>query len=167
MSVWYKVYLFAMVTLLTIALRRVLRRQKPLNDALYSQKVAIEHVHSGIAWVRANGELGTVNPSLATTLNTTPEGLAGHDWYEIFPKQEREQVQEAYSQMLLVGKANFEGHARRADGTYAAIEVLLVAVHDHKMRFVGHHCLIADRTREHLLEEQLRELTTNRQRQTA
>jgi hypothetical protein len=32
---------------------------------------------------------------------------------------------------------------------------LLVAVHDHKMRFVGHHCLIADRTRERLLEEQL------------
>src|SRR5277367_3955 len=109
MSGWYKIYLFAMVTVLTIALRRVLRRQKPLSDELYSQKVAIEFVHSGIAWVRGDGTLGTVNSSLATTLASTPEKLLGREWYEIFPKQEREQVQEAYSQMLLVGKAGFQG----------------------------------------------------------
>ena len=52
----------------------------------------------------------------------------------------------------------------RADGTYAGLEVLLVAQHDHKSRFIGHHCLVADRTRERLLEEQLRELTQNAER---
>ena len=73
-------------------------------------------------------------------------------------------MKEAYSQMLLLGKANLEVHAKRADGTYAGLEVLLVAQHDHKSRFIGHHCLVADRTRERLLEEQLRELTQNAER---
>ncbi len=38
------------------------------------------------------------------------------------------------------------------------LDLLLVAVHDHKMRFVGHHCLVADRRKERALEAQLREL---------
>jgi hypothetical protein len=68
-------------------------------------------------------------------------------------------VEEAYSQMLLLGKANLEVHGRRLDGSYSALEVLLVAIHDHKMRFIGHHCLILDCTRERVLEAQLEELT--------
>jgi len=39
--------------------------------------------------------------------------------------------------------------------------VLLVAVHDHKMRYVGHHCLVEDCTQERLLADQVRELTRN------
>ena len=151
-------YLLALVTFLTIALRRVLRRQIPLSDELHVKKVAIEHVHSGIAWVRQDGAIGSINASFAATLNAVPRELVGRDWYEIFSQQDRARMKEAYSQMLLVGKANLEVHAKRTDGTYAGLEVLLVAQHDHKSRFIGHHCLAADRTRERLLEEQIREL---------
>jgi hypothetical protein len=37
--------------------------------------------------------------------------------------------------------------------------VRLVCVHDHNMRFVGHHCLIEDRTHEHDLERLLSEIS--------
>ena len=158
-------YLLGVVTFLTILLRRVRRRQIPLSDELHVKKVAIEHVHSGVAWVRQDGAIGSINTSFAATLNAVPRELIGRDWYEIFSQQDRPRMQEAYSQMLLLGKANLEVHAKRADGTYAGLEVLLVAQHDHKSRLIGHHCLVADRTRERLLEEQLRELTQNTERQ--
>lgn len=158
-------YLLALVTFLTIALRRVLRRQIPLSDALHVKTVAIEHVHSGVAWVRQDGTIGSINAAFAATLNAVPRELVGRDWYEIFSQQDRARMKEAYSQMLLLGKANLEVHAKRTDGTYAGLEVLLVAQHDHKSRFIGHHCLAADRTRERILEEQLRELTQDGERQ--
>ena len=151
-------YLLALVTFLTIALLQKLRRQIPLSDELHVKTVAIEHVHSGIAWVRQDGAIGSINASFAATLNAAPRELVGRDWYEIFSQQDRVRMKEAYSQMLLLGKANLEVHAKRTDGTYAGLEVLLVAQHDHKSRFIGHHCLAADRTRERLLEEQIREL---------
>ena len=158
-------YLLGLVTFLTIVLRRVLRRQIPLTDELHAKTVAIEHVHSGVAWVRRDGQVGLINASFAATLSALPRELIGRDWYDLFAQQDRERVQEAYSQMLLVGKANLDVHAKRADGTYAGLEVLLVAQHDHKSRFIGHHCLVLDRTRERLLEEQIRELTHNGEHQ--
>jgi hypothetical protein len=38
------------------------------------------------------------------------------------------------------------------------LNVLLVAVHDHKMRFVGHHCLVLDSTHTRILEDRIKEL---------
>ena len=158
-------YLLALVTFLTIVLRRVMRRQIPLSDELHLKRVAIEHVHSGIAWVRQDGAIGSINASFAATLNAVPSELVGRDWYEMFSQQDRARMKEAFSKMLLVGKANLEVHAKRTDGTYAGLDVLLVAQHDHKSRFIGHHCLAADRTRERLLEEQIRELTQTADKQ--
>jgi hypothetical protein len=56
-------YLLGIVTFLFIVLRRVLRRQPPLSDELYIKKVAIDHVHSGVAWVPEDGKLGWMNPA--------------------------------------------------------------------------------------------------------
>jgi PAS domain S-box-containing protein len=151
-------YLLGAVTVLSIALRRVTRRQTPLSDELYSTKVAFDHLQSGVAWVRGDGTLGTVNSSLAQTLCTDAKTLLGRDWLEIFPKQERERARESYSRMLLLGKTEFDSYGQRADGTYAWLNVLLVAVHDHKMRFVGHHCLILDSTHTRILEDRVKEL---------
>jgi hypothetical protein len=60
--------------------------------------------------------------------------------------------------MLLSGKTQFDTYGQRADGTYAWLSVLLVAVHDHKMRFVGHHCLVLDSTHAKILEDRVKEL---------
>ena len=98
-------YLLGAVTFLVIALRRVLQRQKPLNDELYSNKVAIEHVHSGVGFVKADGKFGFVNQSLADSLRSKPEDLIDHEWYMMFPQRERNRVKEAYTQMLLQGIA--------------------------------------------------------------
>jgi PAS domain S-box-containing protein len=152
-------YLLGAVTVLGIALRRVLRRQQPLDDELYSKKVAIDHVHSGVAWVRADGTIGSMNKALTTTLKIKPNELDGRDWLLLFPQKERAAVQEAYSQALLLGIASIGPQVERSDGTPAWIEMVLVSVHDHKMRFVGHHCLTTDRTREKMLEEKVQELT--------
>lgn len=151
-------YLLGAVTVLVIALRRVVQRQTPLSDELYSTKVAFDHLQSGVAWVRGDGTLGTVNSSLAATLNMDQKSLIGEDWLNIFPKQERQRVRDAYSSMLLLGKTEIDTFGLRADGTHAWLKVLLVAVHDHKMRFVGHHCLVLDLTHTRQLEERVKEL---------
>lgn len=151
-------YLLGAVTFLAIALRRVIQRQTPLADELYSTKIAFDHLQSGVAWVRGDGTLGTVNSSLAATLRADPKSLIGGNWLEVFQKQEHERVREAYSQMLLLGKTEFSAYGQRADGTSAWLSVLLVAVHDHKMRFVGHHCLVLDSTHAKLLEDRVKEL---------
>jgi len=139
-------WLLGVVTFLIIVLRRVLRRQKPLSAELFEKRVAIEHVRSGVAWVPEDGRLGWLNPALGEALQIRPEELMGREWYQLFAADEQERVREAYRKMLLTGKATLAAKARRADGTSAPCDVLLVAVYDHRTRFVGHHCITEDRT---------------------
>ena len=152
-------YLFGAVIFLVIKLRRVLLQQKPLSDELYSKRVAIEHVHSGVAWVRADGTIGVVNPALASTLGTPAKDLAGRGWQTVFPEKERARVEETYRRALLMGKASLDVHASRPDLHDSSVSLLLVTIHDHKSRLVGHYCLMEDRTRELELEEQVRRLS--------
>src|SRR5580698_466909 len=96
-------YLLGAVTVLSIALRRVLRRQKPLDDELYAKNVAVEHVQSGVAWVRADGTIGSVNQSFATIFRVQPRDMQGQQWYRIFPLPEHARVSESFRQLLLAG----------------------------------------------------------------
>jgi PAS domain S-box-containing protein len=151
-------YLLGAVTVLVIALRRVLHRQKPLDDELYSKKIAIDHIHSGVAWVRADGTIGSLNPSLAGSFGAKFGELEGRDWRTLFPQRERARIEEAYRQALLAGRMSFEISVDRLDGSSGYVDVLLLTVHDHKLRFRGHHLLTSDRTRERSLTEQVRVL---------
>jgi len=153
------VYLLGLTVLLVIALRRVVAQQNPLKDEVYTRTVAIEHIQSGVAWIRADGKIRSINASFASALGAEPKKLTGRDWYELFAQQDRDRIQEAYSQMLLLGRATLDAHGRRVDGGPSGLEVLIVAIHDHKMRFVGHHCLVVDRTREKMLEAAVDELS--------
>jgi PAS domain S-box-containing protein len=153
-------FLLAAVTVLVILLRRVLHRQKPLDDQLYSSRVAVDHVHSGVAWVRTDGTIGSMNMAFTATLGIKPGELDGHDWLLLFPQRERARIREVYSQLPLQGIAAMDIHIERANGSLAWANMVLVAVHDHKTRFVGHHCLTEDRTRERQLEEKFKALTT-------
>jgi PAS domain S-box-containing protein len=153
------VYLLGLSVLLVIALRRIKAQQDPLKDEVYTTTVAFEHVQSGVAWIGATGKIRSINASFANALGGEPKKLTGRDWYELFAQQDRDKIQEAYSQMLLLGRATLDAHGRRLDGGHAGLEVLMVAIHDHKMRFVGHHCLVVDRTHEKMLEAQVEELT--------
>ncbi len=134
--------LLAVVTCLTIVVRRLLSRQIPLIDELYSKRIAIDHVSSGVAWVPAGGKLGSVNLSLANLLGAPPEKLAGRNWLEMFPAGERARVEEAYSQMLLMGRAVLETMTEDTHGVTTARSVLLVAVHDNQTRLMGHQCIV-------------------------
>ena len=153
------VYLLGLSVLLVIALRRVKAQQDPLKDEVYTRTVAIEHIQSGVAWIRADGKIRSINASFARALGGEPKKLTGLDWYELFALQDRDQIKEAYSQMLLLGRATLDAHGRRLDGAQSGLDVLMVAIHDYKMRFVGHHCLVVDRTREKMLEAQVKRLT--------
>jgi PAS domain S-box-containing protein len=153
------VYLLGLSVLLAIALRRVKAQQDPLKDEVYTTTVAIEHIQSGVAWIHADGTIRSINASFGAALGTEPKALTGRDWYELFAERERNRIQEAYSQMLLLGRATLDAQGRRRDGGRSGLEVLMVAIHDQKMRFVGHHCLVLDRTQEKLLEAQVDELT--------
>jgi PAS domain S-box-containing protein len=148
-------YLLAVVTVLAIVLRRVLARQNPLNNELYLKQVAIEHVQTGVAWVRADSTIGSINESFGKTFHAAPKELVGREWLKLFPPEEHYRIQEAFSQSLLSKMSSLDAEGVRFDGTRVWMNVRLIAVHDHKMRFVGHHCLIVDRSRERELEEQL------------
>ncbi len=147
--------LLAIATCLLIALRRVRRRQAPLDDELYSKRVAVDHMQSGVAWVRADGTFGPVNQSFAKTFKMAPADFAGREWYEVFGVADHARVRESYSQMLLMGMTSLEAAGERSDGSLAWLNVRLVAVHDGQMRLVGHHCMIEDKTHERDLEQRL------------
>ena len=151
-------WLLGVVTSLVIALRRMWRRVVPLDDELLSKKVAIEFVHTGVAWVDAHGRVGSVNPALEHSLGPYGSSLKGRNWMDIFVEADRDRVRQAYGQMLLAGKTAFEARGLRADGALAWFEVLLVAGHDHKQRYVGHYVLAEDQTRVRELEARLAEL---------
>ncbi len=152
-------YLLAAVTVLVISLRRVVQRQAPLSDELYSSKVAVEHVHSGVGWVRGDGMVGSVNQSLSDSIGAKPGELLDHDWYLMFPRQERFRVKEAYTTMLLSGIASVDTSIERGDGTHRPVNLRLVAVHDHKMRLVGHHCMVHDESHARSLQQQIQALS--------
>jgi PAS domain S-box-containing protein len=150
--------LLGAVTVLIIALRRVLQRQEPLGNELYSKTVAVEHVQSGIAWIAADGKVGSANSAFASIFCLDVKNIVGREWYSLIEERDRNRLEEAYRQMLIVGKQIIEVHGKLIEETAPGLELILVPVHDHKMRFVGHHCLVADRTRERLLEAQVRQL---------
>ena len=100
--------------------------------------------------MRNDGTIGSVNPALAKTMRVIPRELVGSAWTSLFPAKDRPRIEEAYSQALLMGKATLEVQAQRIDGSLAQANVLLVSIHDHRSRFVGHYCLMEDRT--HVLE---------------
>lgn len=152
-------YLLGLVTFLIIVLRRVVRRQKPLSDKLESQKVALDNIYTGVAWVDQEGKLGSVNPALARALQIKQNQLIGRDWCDLFIAADREGVREAYRQMLLSGRETVEARGTRSNGTLARFEVLLVPVYDRKTHFIGHHCVAEDRTTERELKERVDELT--------
>jgi hypothetical protein len=77
----------------------------------------------------------------------------------MFPRQERARVKEAYTSMILSGIATLETLIERGDGSQRPVNLRLVAVHDHKMRLVGHHCMIQDESRARSLEEQVQDLS--------
>jgi PAS domain S-box-containing protein len=153
MKIW--LILLGVVTVLVIALRRVKRRQTPLDDELYSKRIAVDYVQSGVAWVRADGTFGSVNQSFAQVFDKEPRDFAGQEWYKVFSPKEHARIRESYSQMILLGMVTFEAPGIRADGSAAWLNVRLVAVHDSHTRLVGHHCLIEDKSHEHDLEEQV------------
>lgn len=152
-------YLLAAVTVLVIILRRVLHRQAPLSDDVFAKQIVIDHVHSGVAWVRFDGTIGSANPALAKTLAAIPRELMGSMWTIMFPMKERPRLEEAYRQSLLMGKVSLEVPAQRFDGTMAQVSVLLVSIHDHRSRFIGHYCLMEDRTQLLGLQAQVQKLS--------
>ena len=129
--------------------------RNPLNDELFVKQVAVEHVQTGVAWVRKDSTIGSVNHSFAQTYRAAENQLVGREWLMMFPPEEHYRIRDAFSQSLLSGMASLDVPGVRADGSRVWMNMRLIAVHDHKMRFVGHHCLIEDQTRERELEQEL------------
>jgi PAS domain S-box-containing protein len=152
------IILLAVATCLTIALRRVLRRQKPLNYELYAKTVAVDHVRSGVAWVRADGTFGSVNQAFAKVFDRAPKSLVGQEWYEAFNKDDHARLRQAYGDALLMGITTVDTDGVRVDGSRLRMHVRLVVVHDPRLRFVGLLCMLDDRTRECELEDRIREV---------
>jgi PAS domain S-box-containing protein len=149
--------LLGLLAILSVLLLRMPRR-KTSQDEPYVKRVAVEHLTSGVAWVGSDEKIRAVNPAMADSLEVGTGDLAGHDWCDLFVPSDREGVRQAYTQMLLTGRASVKARGVRLSGTHIWFDVLLLAVHDGKMRFIGHHCLTSDRSREQELEERIEQL---------
>jgi PAS domain S-box-containing protein len=147
--------LLGLVTFLAIVVRRLWHRQKPLIDDLYAKRMAIDHVHDGVAWVTGNGRIDYLNPALARMLDSAPEQLTGRTWFTMFAPEELSRVEDAYSQMLLSGKAWLDANVIDSRGEVTQRSLLIVAVYDHKTRLSGHHCILHDAVRQGQAEEHL------------
>jgi PAS domain S-box-containing protein len=130
-----------------------------MDDAVYSSRVAVDHVHSGVAWIGADGKIGSVNQSLADSIRLKPSDLVDRDWYSMFSPTERGHVKEAYTQMILAGIASIETAILRADNSSSPVKLRIVAVHNRRMRLVGHHCMIHDQAQQSELERRISELS--------
>jgi len=119
------------------------------------KRIAIEHTQTGVARVDGDGRFASVNEAFARALQVPVNALCGQEWWKMFPAPEQDRVHEAYRQAMLTGTASFDCYGARPDGSTVWLNVRLVAVHDANMRFIGHHCLIEDRTRERELEREL------------
>ena len=108
---------------LVIALRRVMHRQIPLNDEIYSKQVAIDHVHSCVAWVRSDGLIGSVNPALAKTVRMLPRELVGQHWEILFPENGVGHATRSLPAGVTDGKTTLVTQAQRPDGTLAQVQV--------------------------------------------
>ena len=100
-------------------------------------------------------KINYLNPALAQMLDVAAEQLQGRSWLELFAPSERSRIQEAYSQMLLAGRATLDARVVDSQGTVSVRGLLIVAVHDHKMRLAGHHCILNDQARDERAAEQL------------
>jgi PAS domain S-box-containing protein len=136
--------LLGVVTLLAIVVRRLWLRQKPLVDDLYAKRLAIDHVHDGVAWVTESGRINYLNPALARMLDAAPEQLRGRTWFAMFALEEHSRVTDAYSQMLLSGRASLDVNLVDAHGAVTPRNLSIVAVYDHRTRLSGHHCILHD-----------------------
>jgi PAS domain-containing protein len=105
--------------------------------------------------VTDSGRIGYLNPALARMLEVAPEQLKGRSWYDMFAPGERSRVQDAYSQMLLAGMATLDARIVDSGGTVKLRSLLMVAVHDHKMRLAGHHCILHECAAEERSEKEL------------
>ena len=156
-------YLLGAVTFLVVVLRRVLHRHGSTErrDLLGRSKSRIDHVHSGVAWVRADGMVGSVNPALATTLRIFRGSCwEGNGKISSLPGSP-EGAKGATARHCSDGQGN-SARKRTRNGRMARwrrSDVLLVTIHDHKSRLVGHYCLMEDRSRELELEQQVQQLS--------
>lgn len=153
------VTILLITVLLIMVLRRVLRKQTLPQDEGNSRRVVIDHVHTGAAWIDAEGLIRSANPAIAATLRVTQDELRARDWYALFARSEKDRVKEAYGQMMLMGIASLEANSERTDGSFVMQNVILMAAYDQKSQFLGHHCLMMDRTREKALEGRVQELS--------
>src|SRR5450631_2169 len=78
--IMFWLYLLGTVTILSIALRRVVARENALHDQLFSKTVAFEHAQNGMAWVQSDGTVESMNASLASTLGVEPKDVRGTNW---------------------------------------------------------------------------------------
>ncbi|HTS76443.1 MAG TPA: PAS domain-containing protein [Bryobacteraceae bacterium] len=140
--------MLGIVVFLVIVVRRLLQRQNPLMDELFSRRIAIELVHDGVAWITLEGKLDYANPALARMLDATAEELMGRNWVEMLAEKDRARAENAYRQMLLSGTASFDASVGNSRSGAARRNVLLVSVHDHKTRLRGHHFIVSDRVLE-------------------
>ncbi len=146
---------------LTIVVRRLLRRQQPLIDELYAKRIAIDQMSSGVAWIPSNGSVHSVNRALARMLGATAEQLAGRNWLQMFAESERPRAQQVYTETLLAARGSFHTLTIDVNGVETPREVRMAAAYDHKMRLMGHHCIIEPEGPEASRQKALRSIRAN------
>ncbi|MBV9464155.1 MAG: PAS domain-containing protein, partial [Verrucomicrobiae bacterium] len=91
--------------------------RKRAEEALRKYSNVLTNALEGISTIDPEGRYVSVNRAYAEILGYTPEDLVGKNWEDFLHADDREGAKNAYRQMLLRGKADFESRGLRQDGS--------------------------------------------------
>lgn len=129
---------------LTYAVAHDITARKKAEADLLELSLALSNALEGIAQIDNQGEFLTTNRAFANQLGYAGDDLIGVHWQNIVVPSSLDKLRAADERLKEAGKASFDAQGLRKDGTTFHAEVTVVAIHDDKGQFVGHHCFMKD-----------------------
>ena len=105
---------------------------------------ALENAVEGISLFDDKGRFVSVNRTYAECLGYSETEIVGRDRLDLICPDDRDHMQTVYADMRKFGRAWTEVRGLRKDGSVVYQELVLIATHDTRGRFLGHRSFARD-----------------------
>lgn len=134
------------ITLRALENEQYIKEQKRIEEDLRELNMALANAMPGISRLDINGHYIYINQLYAEPMGYRPEELVGSNWLITVHPADQKQAVEAYEEMIINGKGEFEARAVCKDNSEFYKHVLMVKRFDEKGNFIGHHCFMRNIT---------------------
>jgi PAS domain S-box-containing protein len=117
----------------------------------------LDNAVEGISLFDAQGRLTRANRTFARGLGYTEAEIVGRDQLEFIHPDDRDHMKAVYLDMKNCARAWSEVRGLRRDGSVVHLEMVMLATHDVKGRFIGHRAFARDVSERKEAEAALRE----------